>query len=192
MSANATPIARRPVLAVIRGKVGSGKSTLARGIERRLGFVRVDYDAEMLRSLRSYNPYGPPTAAVRDLSRQEGRIVAGRVARSILEERKSVACDVDLRDSRELSELTSYDKPLPANARLLIVRLEVSHDVARRRKVTPEWDEFRLNPRNALRAFEFLWSFPLLSLNGEKVVNVDPKSAEEVEEEACHLVSSTW
>jgi hypothetical protein len=185
MSAAVATKLHRPILVVIRGKVGSGKSTVARGIERRLGFVRVDYDAEML---KAYLRYASPVESVRDLSRQEGRIAAGKLARTHLDGGHSVVCDADLRDSHELSELTSYNTESPGQSRALLLRLEISHDEALMRKITPDWNEYRRDPRAASQYFQQLWSYPFLRIEGEHTLNVDGKSSDDVDEEACELI----
>jgi predicted kinase len=170
---------------VIRGKGGSGKSTLAIGIERRLGFVRVDYDAEMA---RTYHRYGVGTEAVRDLARQEGRISAGQLAHQHLAVGRSVVCDADVRDARELSDIVGYDESLPPNVRVVVIRLEIDRDEARRRKVTPEWNEFRINPRNARRFFEVMWTYPFSRIEGEQKIDVTEKSAEQVVDSAVRAL----
>jgi len=175
-----------PAFVVIRGKAGSGKSTLAQSIARQPGYIRVDYDAEMA---RAYHRYGVGTEEVRDLARQEGRIAAGRLARSHLAEGRSVVCDADVRDSRELSDLTSYGGSPPPNVRLVVLRLGISREEARRRKVTPEWNEFRLSPGTARRFFEVMWNYPFTRVEGERPIDVEEKSPEQCLGEALQVIA---
>jgi predicted kinase len=186
MSADESHDSASATFVVIRGKGGSGKSTLATGIERRLGFVRVDYDAEMA---RAYHRYGVGTEAVRDLARQEGRISAGQLALKHLASGRSVVCDADVRDARELSDIVGYDESLPPNVRVVVIRLEIDRDVARRRKVTPEWNEFRLNPSNARRFFEVMWTYPFSRIEGEQLIDVTEQSAEQVVDGAARALA---
>jgi predicted kinase len=187
MSADASQKIHSAALAVIRGKSGSGKSTLAQGIEQRLGFIRVNYDAEMA---RAYQRYGVGTETVRDLARQEGRISAGRLARPLLADGRSVVCDADVRDARELSEIVGYDGPLAPSVQVVVLRLEINRNEARRRKVTPEWNEFRMNPTIARRFFEVMWDYSFSRIEGERTIDVSRKSPEQTLEEAARIVAA--
>lgn len=188
MSAEAAGEVRPPILVVIRGRAGSGKSTLARGVAEGLGFARVDYDAEML---AAYQRYGVRSTEVRELARQEGRISSGHLASAYLRRGRSVVCDANVRDSRELSDLTSYDSTASSDARLLVVRLEIGHDEARRRKVTPDWNEYRLDPRAAARYFEQMWNEPFKPIVDEVELVVSGKPEDAVLREVSGLIE-TW
>jgi predicted kinase len=167
---------------VVRGKAGSGKSTVALGIQERLGWERVDYDAEMI---RAYHRYGLFTEDGRELARREGRIAAGAAVRAHIAAGRSVVCDADVRDARELAELLEYDGQLPARCRVLVICLTLTRGEARRRKLTPQWNEFRVNPRQAARYFEQLWNYPFDPINAEREIKVGGKAIPVALEEAC-------
>jgi predicted kinase len=187
MSTKASTADRSPILVVVRGRAGSGKSTVAKGVAERLGFSRVDYDAEML---AAYQRYGVRTTEVRELARQEGRIASGHLAAAYLGLGHSAVCDANIRDLSELSELTSYDADSPAGAKLLVVRLEVGRSEARKRKLTTEWNEFRIDPRAAARYFEQMWNEPFKPIVDEVALVVADKAADTILDATCRLIET--